>query len=388
MSPRSLFDGLISAICRLMGVGFRSLLRPRRAVLAPDARIAFLKPCCLGDVIMATAAVAAVRGGYPQAHLTFITGEWSREVLRHSLHLDETLTWDWSTAGRLSDLRRLIGLLRRGRYDAVLVLDRSPLLGVAAWLAGVPLRAGMDSGGRGFSLTHPAAAVAGRHEALLYLDVAAQLEVDINSPRLEVAIAPPDEAWAQARLPAGDWVAVHTGGGVNPGSTLTAKRWPVVRFAELAARLQGTGHQIVVVGGEGDAGLAGDTADAAPQGVALDLRGQTTLGQLAAVLARCRLFVGNDTGPMHLAVAVGTPVVAVFGPSKPAWYRPFSDRSRVVYHGAACAGCSFRGGLVQRCVNQYRCMDLATVDEVWDACTELLGREAEQTEGQTGRVPR
>jgi len=373
MPPFALRDSLIAAICRLLRLLFQRGRQAQAVHLAPNARIALLKPCCLGDVIMATATLTAVRRTYPQAHLTFITGAWSLQAVRTSPLLDASVEWDWSPQGRVADLQRLVGLLRVGHYDAVLVLDRSPLLGLAAWLARIPVRAGMDAGGRGFSLTHPAPATPGRHEALLYLDVAAKLKVDITNQQLHVDVLSADTDWAAARMPEAAWVAVHAGGGVNPGSTLTGKRWPVERFRAIAARLRAAGYGVVVVGGPEDAGVEATGVDGSA-GLVLDLRGQTTIGQLAAVLARCRLFVGNDTGPMHLAVAVGTPVVAVFGPSRPAWYGPFSDEARVIYHGEACRGCRFRGGLVQACVHDYQCMQLAEVDEVWAACGQLLER--------------
>lgn len=376
MLPRSLRDRLVSLACRALSLALRTRTCAP-AALPEDARIAVLKPCCLGDVIMSTAAVASLRARYPHAHLTYVTGAWSAPAVESSPLLNAVLQWEWSPESRLRAFWRLLRLLRSGRYHAALVLDRSPLLGLAAWLAGIPVRAGMDAQGRGFSLTHPATATPGRHEAQLYLDAAAALGADPTQGRLSFTPTPADAAWAAATLGDAPWVSVHPGGGVNPGSTLTGKRWAPARFAELIARLRAAGHPVLLVGSPHDAlPPVADPPGAAPL---LDLTGRTTLGQLGAALARCRLFVGNDTGPMHLAVAVGVPVVAVFGPSRPAWYRPFTDRARVVYHGEACAACSFRGGLVARCMNGFRCMDLATVDEVWRACQDLLAEASVST---------
>lgn len=377
MLPRALIDAGVSAACRVAGL----LLHARRTALPDPAaplRIAIIKPCCFGDVVMSTAAIAALRARFPTASITYITGRWSLPAVEHNPHLDHIVQWAGarsSLPGRLQDQAALLRLLRAGHYDVAVVLDRSPVIPVTALLAGIPVRAGLDSRGRGFALTHAAPATPFRHEAQLYLDVAAALGADAGG-HLEYQPSAVDAAWAQRELGDRRWVAVHPGGGVNPGSTLTGKRWAVDRFRHLVQRLREAGRAVLVVGGPEDVALAASLADAGGAGPLRNLAGQASLGQLGAAYAHCDLFVGNDTGAMHLAVAAGVPVVAVFGPSRPAWYRPFSPRSRVIYHGEACSGCRFRGGLLEACAHDLSCMDLATVDEVAAACQDLLAEAA------------
>ena len=378
-------DAAVTLLCGLMELAFTPFLQ-RRAV--PDKpSILVLKPCCLGDVLMATAALNALRRAYPSAKITVATTPWARPALQGNPDIDGVLPFpEVDGMGRFAALREFAHNIKAKSFDVALVLDRSPLVCLVPLWSGIPIRAGLDSAGRGFSLTHKVQVKPLRHEARLYLDVVAALGVTPDSSPLNYAVAAEDAAWAENILPPGrTWVVVHPGGGVNPGSTLTGKRWPTGRFSEVVGRLLDAGHNIALVGGADDRLLIDEIkakARVSEAGRIIDLADSTSFGQLAAVLQRCALFLGNDTGPMHLAVAVGTPVVAIFGPSKPQMYGPFSPAAVVVYHGEQCGDCTFRGGLAERCVHQYRCIDAATVDEVWAAVTGMLDVPRERREAR------
>lgn len=383
-------DRLITVGCRLLGIPF-ALSRRRRAV--PDlGSILILKPCCIGDVLMATAAAAAVRERWPRARLVFGTGPWSLPVLANNPHLDEL--WDIGSVGirgrtSLSEYATLVRRARRGRFDACLVLDRSPLMTMLPFLARIPIRAGLNSAGRGFALTHRVACPPNRHEAELYLDVARRLGATPSAPRLHFVPSADDAAWTEAKLGGTGLplIALHPGGGDNPGTTLVVKRWPALRFADVAWRAIEAGYGIVLVGAPSDRPAVAavratigyapacrrlDSASVA--GALIDLAEQPTLGQLGAVIARCRLFIGNDSGPLHLATAVGTPAIGIFGPSSPQSYGPFDDRSVAVYKGAECSPC-FVGGQAPfpgRSDCDHRCMTAIAADEVWSIAEGLL----------------
>lgn len=355
-------DTLITAVSAALRWPFRRASEP--PLLVPQARLVVVKPCCLGDLLLATPAIAALRRAFPRAHLTVATSEWSRPVFDGSPDADAVIEIP-AVVREPGAFVDLIRRLRRGRYDAAVVLDRSPLVALAAFLAGIQVRAGLDSGGRGFSLTHAVSTSPLRHEAALYVDAVRAIAPHAGMPGLRFSLMDGDQAWAREALGSGGpWVALHPGGGVNPGSELTGKRWAVERFQRIAERLLKTGVGVVVVGGPGEG---------VPTPGVLDLTGRTTFGQLAAVLRECRLFVGNDTGPMHLAVATGTPVVAIFGPSSPVVYGPWSAKARVIYHGEHCSRCRFRGGLAAECRNGFACTHAVTEAEVWEAIQNLLG---------------
>jgi len=339
------------AVSRLLdGVysGLTVLFTPSRARaprrLQNPQRILVIKPCCFGDLVMATVALAALARAYPQAEIRLAVGAWSRPAVAGNPRLAGLVDSDpVGTASIRQTWRaylRLARQLRAGRPDAVLVLDRSPVLGLLAWLTGARVRAGLDSGGRGFALTHrvPCPPDAARHEVAWYLDVVRALGVPTDpATRLEFAPTPDDEAEAttlltelglyltQRRL-----VALHTGGGSNPGMRLAAKRWAPDRWAAVLTRLLAAdpAAQVLLLGGPGaEDRTAADAIWAAlppeAQSRVHDAVGRLGWGALAATIRRCRLFLGPDTGALHLAVAVGTPVVAVFGPSDPRRYGPW-----------------------------------------------------------------
>ena len=152
---------------------------------------------------------------------------------------------------------------------------------------------------------------------------------------------------------------------------LSAKRWLPQRFAALADRLiKERGAQVLLVGGPDDGPVAAAITDGMRQ-EPCDLTGQLTFGELGALLERCDLFIGNDTGAMHLAVAVGAPVVAIFGPSDPRMYGPYGENSVALWHDVGCNPCLLRGRWDATC-SRFRCIEAVTVEEVWQAVVAFL----------------
>ncbi len=378
--------------------------------------ILVLKPCCLGDVLMATPLLRTLREGYPDARITFAVGPWSRPALEGNPNINAFLDCGPVGSGpfRMRDYISLARRLRQGQFDLAIVLERSPVLGLLPFLAGIPRRVGLDSGGRGFAHTlrvpvdwsHP------KHEAELYLDCARALGLPVVGRRLEffpsaadraraaslldglwprvaeaateraprITVPTPDASQPHTRHPTPDTryplVAIHPGGAANPGMTLLAKRWPPKRFAAIADRLVETlGARIILVGAPSDA----QAVDAVRQAMRHQpgvLVGKTTIGQLAAIYEHCSLMIGNDSGVMHLAVAVDTPVVAIFGPSDPRVYGPFTAQGIAVRKDADCARRCFAPGrsIAVRC--DRRCIEAVTVDDVWNAVQGVLARRA------------
>ncbi len=295
------------------------------------SRIAFLKPCCIGDVVFATALLAAVRRGYPDAQIDWWVNRWSAGALEgHPALQNVMITGDASNpAATLRGLFSLARRLRAGRYDMLIVPERSRLVSLAALLSGIPVRAGLDSAGRGFGYTVKARIdpATRRHEAEIYLDIARALGLNVA------------DCWANAQPRASDvdfarqvigdaapLLLIHPGGGVNPGMRMVSKRWPPDRFTTFAARFSAeTGARVVLIGGEADRDLTQDIVHSLTEYKPLDLTGQLTLMQIAglAALPQTLLYVGNDNGVAHLAAACGAKVLMIFGPSDPLRYAPF-----------------------------------------------------------------
>ncbi|MFQ3536912.1 MAG: WecB/TagA/CpsF family glycosyltransferase [Aggregatilineales bacterium] len=325
----------------------------------PLARLLCVKISDIGDLITATPALSALRQALPQARVDVLTSAHAAPILNGTGLADQVLIFPLRAYERLTDVVKpaalhalvaFIGRLRAQRYDAVLLFHQlSTRFGalkhaVMVLGTGAPIRAGLQNG-RGWFLTHsvPDHGFGAFHQADYWLKVAALLSVPDAPERfpLRVGISEADRAWAAERLPESGYVAVHSGS----GALNVARRWTAAGYAAAAvhfARLHGT--QIVLVGGAGD---ETEALRALLQVPYHDLVGQTTLGQLAAVLERCAVFIGGDSGVMHLAAAI--PRLALytpFGPTNPfAWsaWRPSSQQAVIVRSGALCSPCAYIG---------------------------------------------
>ncbi|MGQ9552597.1 MAG: lipopolysaccharide heptosyltransferase II [Anaerolineae bacterium] len=337
--------------------------------------ILVLKPCCIGDVLQSTALVAALRQAFPQARLGYAVGAWSRPVLENNPRLDVLVDTGSVVGGRPQDWRShfsLVRTLRQGEWDACFILERSPLFSLMAWLAGIRDRIGPDSGERGLALTVRVPVRPRRQEAEAYLDLARAVGIKTGEATTEFYPSVADQAQVDHLLGEHShksMIVLAPGGGVNPGGALVTKRWPPECFGALAAMLARYGHTVVVIGGPQDHQLAAQVTEDSG-GQAYDLCGRLTLPECGALLQRASIFIGNDTGLMHLAAAVGAPVVALFGPTDPAIYAPYTTKQRIIWHPQLCSPCFRQKSRRPEC--QGECMRSITVAEVEAAALDLL----------------
>ncbi|MGQ9517416.1 MAG: lipopolysaccharide heptosyltransferase II [Anaerolineae bacterium] len=343
--------------------------------LSDAPHILVLKPCCLGDVLMATAVLEALRRQWPGAEIDFAVGKWSRPAVEHHPHIRRLIdcgrvgegayTWrDWLALARR---------IRAGRYDLCLVLDRSPLMALLPAAAGVPWRVGLDSAHRGIGLTRRVPAEGITHEVELYLACARALGISTEGVRPSFYPTPAARERIRALIPSERPLAVlHPAGGQNPGMVLSAKRWPAERFAEIVRRLvRERSAAVMIVGGPGDRESAEKVQSLAGEPAHVhNLAGKLSFDELGALLERSAVFVGNDTGAMHLATAVGTPTVAIFGPSDPRRYGPYGAGPRAVWNPPGCAPCFDRGRWNETC-RRFQCIEAVGVEDVWQAVSQV-----------------
>lgn len=355
----------------------------------------------IGDVVFTTPAIGALRRRFPEARLSYLVEPAAEPVVRHHPDLDEVIVADrprglWRAAADWRLARRL----RAARYDIVIDFHGGPR---SAWLArasGAPVRIGYGRPGRGWLYTTRVpwtrALVPPRHSVLNQWDLIATLGLDPPDPRRHPVVMAVDEEadrrvgarLAEAGVPgSASLVVMHVSAG-NP-----FRRWPAEAFAEVAARLV-TGDEtrrLVLTSGPSDVHAAGQIADDARRraGAAADriVRcGEFDLAELRALVGRAALFIGGDSGPLHVAATTPTPVVALFGPTLPERSMPWRDpafRAIAVDAGPLpCRPCHQR-----RCVpGDFRCLMRITPAQVVGAAQEALTPRSRPRSGGSGTV--
>jgi len=314
-------------------------LLPAKPVATEPQRIVFIRPCCIGDVVMATAALSALRQAFPQAHITWAVGSWSAGAVAHHGAVDAIL--DTGAADMpvrsLGGMFRFVRQLRAGHYDMAVSLVRSPLMSLAVYLAGIPIRAGLDSAGRGFgyNLRLPLDPTDRAHESEIYLRLISavagqELHAYANLPVTPMAKAAVARRLAAARLPS-PYIVAHPGGGGNPGMRMDSKRYPPAQLAQLLNHVVGeTSAQVILIGGPKDGRLVEAAAAhlAVPAALWVD---KLSFQEIAALAAAAWFYIGNDTGLTHLAAASGARTVMMMGPTDPSRYAPYTPDHLVLW---------------------------------------------------------
>lgn len=375
--PSSPIDLLVSAACHLASVPFR--LFSQLEAMDPPERLLILKPCCIGDVLLATPVAAALERAFPGIRIDWAVGPWARAMVATNARLGKIISAEGVEAGRYSrkGVRRLVKRIRDEEYDTCLVLDRSPVLAFVPWRAGIPQRIGLDSGGRGFC-HHIRVPVGGvRHEADTYLDVLRAMGVGTQGVRTEFYPTEQDRAAAAKLLEervkwnAGEPLFIfHPAGGRNPGMRMVSKRWPPERYALLATRLLTEyGGRALLLGGPQD-GVLLEAVKGLVAFRTLAMPGELEWGVWAALLEHATLCAGNDTGATHLAVAVGCKTVFVFGPSDPRRYGPYArpGQAAALWHPIS----GMVHGVDKGPPPDWSWEEGVSADEAWHAARELI----------------
>jgi lipopolysaccharide heptosyltransferase I len=305
-------------------------------------KILILKPSSLGDVVQALPVLRLLKCHLPVSRIHWWIDSGLAPLLEGDPDLEGIVRFErkrWASPRHWPEMFRSIRWLREQRYDWVIDLQCLARSGAFAWLANGKLLMGLDEvreGARGFYDISVRRASFHTHAVDWYLGVLPQLGVPVHNgftwlpERPEVAAAVTTK-WH----PNGSrWIALQ------PGARWQNKRWPAEHFAELTRRLAAelSGVRFAVIGGAQEQPLAEVICRAVPDRC-LNLAGTTSLPELIEWLRRCDLLVTNDTGPMHVAVALGKPVVALFGPTEPRRTGPYGQLSHVLNHPLACVPC-------------------------------------------------
>jgi len=358
-------------------------------------RYLVIKLAAIGDVLQATGLLRALRLARPHAYISVLTSSECWPILEHNPDIDDISSIPAAMLGGGTGWWQATGVTRlwlrfcRERRGTVLILHRSPWLARLARVAGVRHVVGFGSpGNRWLTRAVPFEIAHHRLERLAALLRAAGIEPGPLRPRLDLTsseLSFADRTWAALGRDPALRVVLAPGGAANAWAAMPNRRWPLPYFVEIARRLTQAGARVVVVGGAGDQPDAAAMA-AAPGVRVLPAAGNWTLRQSAAVIARADGLVGNDSAPVHLAAALDTPALGLYGPTRGSLIQ-MTGHGAVAQSTVACSPCydprEALRGRAYTC-RHATCMTALPVEQAWRGLCQLLPRLAEQ---ETQRRP-
>jgi len=365
--------------------------RPRKSLALPNApRILVIRPDHIGDLLFATPALRVLRRAFPNAHLTCMVGPWSKAVLENNPHLDAIITCEFPAFSRqpktslwapYHSLKIWATRLRAERFDIAIVLRFDHWWGaLLAYLAGIPRRLGYAIPECKPFVTKAIPYISLRHEVKQNLTLVEQVVQDsgrhmpVDDPlTLEFRVLDKDRDYIAHYL-AQRGVAIEQGLVViHPGAGAPVKQWQPDAFATVADTIaHHWGTKIIITGSDTELDLAWSIY-ARMRTDAIVAAGDTSLGQLAALFQRSRLVIGPDCGPLHLAVAVGTPTVHLYGPVDPRKFGPWgkAEKHLVVTSNRECIPCN-RLDYSTSELPEHPCVREIPIQAVLDAAQKLL----------------
>ncbi len=357
-------------------------------------KILLIKLSAVGDVVQTIPLFNALRRRYPAAQIDWLVKPALAELLQHNAAISNVIKFG-NADGSLASYARLAGQLRTDAYDLVLDLQGQLRTGLVVIATGAPVRLGFDRPrasvwdasprrfpaearkhawqgareGSWLAYTHripiPTLDI---HAVDRYLSVGAMLgfptrEADFSFP-IPQGAATRVEALLQERGLAGAPLAI-----IAPGTIWETKHWGTEKFAEVARHLLRKGFAVALIGSGRERAVCEDVARLAPG--AIDIAGETSLTELAALIRRSTINVTNDSGPMHLAVALDRPVIGIFGPTDPVWIGPYGHPDNALRAGVACSPCLLRQ--LSRCHYGHVCMEDVSAATVIERIEHVLG---------------
>ncbi|MFC1666777.1 lipopolysaccharide heptosyltransferase II [Candidatus Omnitrophota bacterium] len=344
--------------------------------IAGIKRILIIRTDRIGDVVLSTPVITATRTAFPDAYIAVMVSAETKEIVTGNPHLNEVILYDKRLKHR--GIFQTLGFamrLKTKRFDLALILHSTTRVNLISFLAGIPKRVGYARGKMDFLLTDRLPyekRIGEKHEAEYSLDVLRFLGIDAKLSPLVIALKKPDEERIEGLLKEyglkqGERFAV-----VHPGASCVSKMWPQEKFAKTAdCLIERFGVRVVLVSSPGQIKIGEVARGLMKKGKVLFLCGETSLGELAALLKRASLFISNDSGPVHIACAVGTPVISIFGRNEkglsPTRWRPLGIKSATLHKEVGCAEC-----LAHNCKKGFLCLNSVTVKEVIEKAEALL----------------
>jgi lipopolysaccharide heptosyltransferase II len=346
-------------------------LRVYREALTQN-RILILKFSSLGDIILSTAGLAAIRRKFPRPDhaISFLVGAEYKDVLQRNPHIDELLVCDFKNRNRgMGGFLKLAKSLRKKNFDTVIDLQNNRKSHALAALSLSLHRYGYDNKKWSLLLNHT---IKDRKDAVgpvpHQFKLLGLLGIESLAPRLELYPTDRDQKFVDAFLKE-QWLPDHQAiVGINIGASLRwkTKVWPLRSIARLCEELNRRRILVAVTGTAGDCGRVKELVTLAPKIKLINACGRFTVNQLACLIKRCGVYISADSAPLHIAAAMQVPFVALFGPTDPGRHLPPSEKSIVLHTKLDCSPC-YRS----KCA-KARCMEAITVEEVLAAVEQFM----------------
>lgn len=330
----------------------------------------------IGDVVMSTILPRALRRKFPDASITYLVKEYSKDVVASHPLVDETIIFNPSWLSdplkkhfTFNQIVRLVKYLRLRKFDLSLVVNADWKKALLAYLSGIPERIGARTGKSDLFLTHrvPYEPTDTRHMLENNVDLLKTLRIDTTGLIPEIFSDSDAEALVNEFMEKNGLTGQKDIVGIHPFSNNPARAWEIEKFAALADKLvdeKGVSVLFMVRGGDSRA----DEILRLVNEQKIYISGDANLAQLMAFIKKCSVFVGNDSGPMHLAAALKVPVVAIFGPSNPVHFGPLGTNNIEVRNDLPCSPCSSSPDC-----RSLECLKSITVGQVYKAVSQLLG---------------
>jgi lipopolysaccharide heptosyltransferase II len=340
-------------------------------------KIAILKTGSIGDVLFTSPAVRALKTNFPDAQLVYIVGSWSIFAAQNNPFVDKIL--EFPEKGGLFKILLLLLKIRKEHFDLCVNFHRSFQTNFFLWLCKIKWRVGFNWKNHGFLLTHSIPFDSKIHEIKRYLKI---LElIGIKNTNYQTCIKPSKEALIKAKKLfeikeikfnnnslQKPLLIIFPGGGINPLTKFTAKRWNIISFCEAARRLVELNIGTVAVIGSYDEKDLSDAIMQATNNRIVSFTGETDFNTLVGLLSFASWFIGGDSGPTHIAAALGIPVFSIFGPSDPNLVAPIGEKHKYIWKKTNCAPCYEPETVLNRNFLKCKyasCLEELTINEVW-----------------------
>ena len=332
-------------------------------------KILLIRLSSLGDVVLTTPAIRAVRTHFPDAYIAMLVAKQSADVLRESPHLNEIITFDRLAKDKdTGEMLRIIRHLRERKFTLAIDLQRKFRTEILMYFSGAAERVG-----KGGLCTVRVQEQRNKHATAHYFDMLHAVGIPAEDQRLELFLAESERAAAARRFDTTGVTDTALKVGLFPGAGWKLREWMPERFAAIGDRLVAHFNaNVLVFGGQKETELV-QTVVGLMNAPAMPFAGNLQIRELAACIEQCDLFLTNDTGPMHIAAAVGTPTVSLFGPGNHIRFQPLGVMHQTIRHDVPCSPCK---QFTNKCKDNI-CMKGIAVDEVWQSISRVLQKSSD-----------